>query len=87
MSKALDQFAKDSGRNPLDYVLKESDDYELMMTCVPEHATGIRDAISRESDIPVTEIGTITREKGTLLMSPDGISRPVGLSGWDHFKK
>ncbi len=88
VSRALYQFAEDSGRPPLDYILKESDDYELMMTCAPENAARIRVAVSRKSDIPVTEIGTITGKKGAIeLMSPDGISRSVGLSGWDHFAK
>ena len=88
ISRALRQFAEKSGRDPMDYVLKDSDDYELIITCAPEHVARIRDAIAKESDIPVAEIGTITGDKGEIkLMSPAGISRSVGLSGWDHFAK
>ena len=88
VSKALRQFAEKSGGNPMDYVLKDSDDYELIITCAPEHVARIRDAIAKEDDIPVAEIGSITGDKGRIeLMSPSGISRSVGLSGWDHFAK
>ena len=88
VSKALRQFAEKSGGNPMDYVLKDSDDYELIITCEPEHVARIRDAIAKEDDIPVAEIGSITGDKGRIeLMSPAGISRSVGLSGWDHFAK
>ena len=86
ISQALRQFAEKSGGNPLDYVLKDSDDYELMITCAPEHVAGIRDAIARET-IPVSEIGTITRDKGHALISTAGISRCLALSGWDHFSE
>ena len=88
ISGALRRFAEKSGRSPLDYVLKDSDDYELMITCAREHVSGIRDVIAEKSDVPVAEIGTITGVKGEIkLMSPAGDSRSVGLSGWDHFSK
>ena len=88
ISRALRQFAESSGRGPLDYVLKESDDYELMMTCDPEHVAGIRDTVAGVSDTPVTNIGTITANKGGIeIMESAGNARPATVSGWDHFSK
>lgn len=88
VSQVLRQFAESSGRVPLNYVLKESDDYELMMTCNPEHAASIRDTVSGVSDIPVTNIGTITANKGKIeIMGSTGDFRSATVSGWDHFSK
>jgi thiamine-monophosphate kinase len=88
VSQALRQFAEASDGGVLDYILKESDDYELMITCDPEHVSDIRNAVSSVSHIPVTQIGTITANKGGIeIMGPTGDSRQVTLSGWDHFSK
>ena len=88
ISQALHQFSESSGRGPLDYVLKESDDYELMMTCDPEHVAGIRDTVAGISHIPVTSIGSITANKGGIEITESaGNSRPATVSGWDHFSK
>jgi thiamine-monophosphate kinase len=88
ISQALRQFAEDSGRGGLDFVLKESDDYELMMTCNPEHVVGIRDTLAGVGHIPVAQIGTITANKGKIeIMDSKGNSRPATVSGWDHFSK
>jgi len=99
VSQALRQFSEaadfakvattaGSSREPLDYVLKESDDYELMMTCNPEHVAGIRDTVAGVSHIPVTSIGSITAKKGGIeIMESAGNSRPATVSGWDHFSK
>ncbi len=86
VSRALRQFAEASGKGTLEYVLKESDDYELMITCDPEHVTGIRNTVSGINHVPVTEIGTITANKGEIeIMGSTGDSRRVAFSGWDHF--
>ncbi len=88
ISRALRQFAESSGQGPLDYVLKESDDYELMMTCDPEHVAGIRDTVAGISHIPVTKIGIITANKeGIEIIGSKGNSRLATVSGWDHFSK
>ena len=88
ISEALRQFAETSGRGTLDYVLKESDDYELMVTCTPDHVAGICDAVADTSDVPVTRIGTVTGNKGRIeIIDTAGDSRSVAVSGWDHFSK
>ncbi len=92
-SPALVQFTERMGEGPLDYVFKESDDYELLITCASGNVQRIRDAILRISNIPVTEIGSITETKGAEakgeieVIGVDGKPRLKTGSGWDHFSQ
>ncbi|MFH1082757.1 MAG: thiamine-phosphate kinase [Pseudomonadota bacterium] len=86
VSSALQDAARQMKRDPIDLVLKDSDDYELIITCLPEHVDGIRSAITGLNDIPVTEIGRITEMAGDIkLKSADGVYHNLTASGWDHF--
>jgi thiamine-monophosphate kinase len=88
ISDALREAGEQMKRKPLDFVLQDSDDYELIITCLPEHVEGICSLITSLSNIPVTEIGTITEKTdGIKLISRDGILRDITPSGWDHFAK
>jgi thiamine-monophosphate kinase len=88
ISQALRQFVEASGGETLGYVLKESDDYELMITCDPEHMAHIRNTVTGISHIPVTEIGNITANKGAIeIVGSSGNSRRMASSGWDHFSE
>jgi len=88
VSPALVQFTQSVGKKPLDYILKESDDYELLITCAPQSEAVVRAAIAASNDIPVSRIGTITENKGRIeIMDPAGKSRPVTGFGWDHFSE
>ncbi len=74
------------GRNPHDFFLGESDDYELIITCRPEHVGVIR-SVADERAVPLTEIGRITeRTQGVVLLLPDGERRPLKAVSWDHFR-
>jgi thiamine-monophosphate kinase len=84
---ALSQAASRLNRDPYDLILGDSDDYELILTCVPDYVENIRSVIKDISDIPVTEIGRITEaEKNIQLLFPDGRTESVAPSGWNHFK-
>ncbi len=88
VSPSLVQFAQRAGQKPLDYIFKESDDYELLITCLPENESIIRAAIADLGSTPVNRIGTVTPNKRQLeVMDSDGKSRLAGLSGWDHFSQ
>ena len=88
ISGALREAAEQMKQEPLDFVLQDSDDYELIITCPPEHVDGICSLITSLCHIPVTEIGTITEKTdGIKLISCDGIPRDITPSGWDHFAK
>jgi thiamine-monophosphate kinase len=87
LSKALIQEAGQTEIDPYDIVLSDSDDYELILTCSFEDVSHIRSVIASVSDVPVSEIGRITKAQGEIqLILPDGNKRPVKPSGWDHFK-
>jgi thiamine-monophosphate kinase len=86
MSEDLRQAAQELGQDPYDLVLKDSDDYELIITCSPDHVDQICSAVSSLSDVPVTEVGRITdvARKITLILA-DGTQRGIKPAGWDHF--
>jgi thiamine-monophosphate kinase len=88
ISSPLKEAAEQMGYEPLHFIFQDSDDYELIITCLPEHVDGICSLITSLSHIPVTEIGTITEKAdGIKLVSDDGTFREITPSGWDHFAK
>ena len=86
ISEELRKAAVKLGLDPYELVLKESDDYELIVTCSTDHVEGIRSAVAAVSDVPVTEVGRITdATDGIKLIFHDGTERVVTPAGWDHF--
>jgi thiamine-monophosphate kinase len=88
VGKELREAATRLGRDPVELVLGESDDYELIITCPPDDADGIRASVAAVSEVPVTEVGRITEAAyGMKLIEPDGTERAVTPAGWDHFNQ
>ncbi len=88
ISEDLKQTALQLKLDPYELFLQDSDDYELIITCSLEHADQIRSAINSVSDVPVTEVGSITDAVGEFrLILPDGSQHRVTPAGWDHFAK
>jgi len=88
VSEHLRQAALQLGRDPYDLILQDSDDYELIITCFPEHVDRVRFAIAGVSNVHVSEVGRITEAAdGTKMILPDGSQRGITPSGWDHFDK
>jgi thiamine-monophosphate kinase len=86
ISEDLRQAAQKLGQDPYDLVLKDSDDYELIITCSPDHVDQIYSAVSALSDVPVTEVGRITDVARQIkLMLPNGTRSEIISAGWDHF--
>jgi thiamine-monophosphate kinase len=86
VSQELRQAAEDLGQDPYRLFLKDSDDYELIITCSPGHADQIQSTIASVSDVPVTHVGSITETPGEVqLILPDGDRRLLTAMGWDHF--
>jgi thiamine-monophosphate kinase len=74
-------------RDPYDFFLGESDDYELVITCRPQDVAPLRSVITQCCPAPVTEVGRVTdAAREITLLLPEGDRRPVKLSGWDHFR-
>ena len=76
------------GMDPLELVLQESDDYELIITSSADNVDGICSTVAAVSKVPVTEVGRITEAAhGIKLIQPDGTARAVTPAGWDHFSE
>jgi len=87
VSPALNRLELQEGRDILDLILKDSDDYELIITCRPENKENLKSVLKKVSDNAVTEVGRITGAEGEIkIMLPDGSIQEAGSSGWDHFK-
>jgi len=86
ISEDLRQAAQKLGQDPYDLVLKDSDDYELIITCSPDHVDQICSAVSALSDVSVTEVGRITDVARQIkLILPNGTRSEIIPAGWDHF--
>lgn len=87
LSDALKSAARQLEKDPLDLFLGESDDYELILTCLPENVEPLKKVIASVSDVPVHAVGRITRRsEGIRIELSDGTHRPVRTGGWDHFR-
>ena len=78
--------AKRLEKDPYDLFLGESDDYELILTCAPEDVEELKSVVFSIGHLPITEVGRMTHpSEDVKLFFPDGSSKPVRPSGWDHF--
>jgi len=88
LSGPLREAARGLGRDPYEWVLGDSDDYELLITCGPGDEGRVRAGLEPFSDLKLSEIGRMIEGSPSItVVSPDGTERPAGPSGWDHFKK
>ncbi len=86
VSKEVQEAAVLLERDPYDFFLGESDDYELVITCRPEHVDSLRSVSAKCCGALLTEVGRITAPgHGIALVLPDGDIRPVKPLSWDHF--
>lgn len=87
LSEPLEAFAGTMEMKRHEVVLRGSDDYELIITCPPEHAAELVDTITDLSGLAVTEIGRMIDTQGSIkLTTLDGEEMDLSVSGWDHFK-
>lgn len=71
----------DDQRSRLDHALGDGEDFELLFTLSPE--AGARLLAAPPCAVPLTRIGTITRERECLL-ELDGRRAPLQRGGWQH---
>jgi thiamine-monophosphate kinase len=70
--------------NALDLAMNGGDDYELLFTVRPNKAVQPPRAFQ---GIPLTAVGTITRERSLMLIRPDRAGAYLKAGGWDPFDK
>ena len=87
ISDELKKAAKTLNKEPHEFFLGDSDDYQLIITCPATALHRIRSAVAATYDGPLTEVGRVTEpEKGIRLLLADGSERPISAKGWDHFR-
>lgn len=88
VSDAVREAGLKLARDPYDWVLGASDDYELLITCRPGDEGRVRSALEPFSGLEVSGIGRMIEGGPSItLVQRDGTERPAGPSGWDHFRK
>ena len=88
ISSALRETATGNKKDPYELCTRDSDDYELIVTCATENIEKIKNIIKKISDVPLTQIGTISEERESYhWVLPDGTRQPFTPKGWDHFSK
>jgi thiamine-monophosphate kinase len=87
VSEELREAVKILKKEPREFFLGDSDDYQLIITCDGGDVDRIRSAIALSYQGPVTEVGQVTTpEKGIRLLLPDGSEETLSAKGWDHFR-
>ena len=88
ISNALKNAGIQNKKDPYELCTRDSDDYELVITCAPENVKKIKDTIETISDVPVSRIGIVTDKAGIFhWILPDGSRQRFTPKGWDHFSK
>jgi thiamine-monophosphate kinase len=86
VSDDLLEASRDLGRDPLDFVLGWSDDYELIITCAPRHVDKLVAVLMQAGVESVSEVGRLTSQAQNIrIIGEDGRARRLNPSGWDHF--
>jgi len=86
LKQDLIDAARAFGEDPYEFMLGNSDDYELIVTCSPEHVTGVITALSEAGVESISEVGKITPfARQIRLIGEDGSEWRIEPKGWDHF--
>ena len=86
VSKALRDAAALLEKDPYEFFLGASDDYELIITCAADRIAAVRSAVAATYEGPVSRVGRITAQaQGVCLVARDGSRRALLPEGWDHF--
>jgi thiamine-monophosphate kinase len=86
ISSSLKNFCGRFDFDPVDYALSGGEDYTLLCTIAPDRAEEIAHDFEKKFRRPLFAIGEITADKQLTLNYPDGQTRPIMPTGWDHFK-
>ena len=74
--------SRGAGVDPLHLALHGGDDYELLFTVRPSKVNMLPKTFR---GVPLTAIGTITEQRGVVLLKQEGRERQLHPGGWDPF--
>jgi thiamine-monophosphate kinase len=80
------RFWTERSRSPTDETIEGGDDYELLFTVRPNGIRRLAAATRHLTDLPLTRIGSVTREHGCWLVETGGGRTPI-TGGFDHFSR
>jgi thiamine-monophosphate kinase len=86
ISESLLKFCSHFDFDPVEYALSGGEDYTLLCTIAPEAVKETAAKFQAEFKKPLWLIGEINDKIGLTLTHPDGSSKPIALTGWNHFK-
>lgn len=86
VSSLLGRFCKEEGYDPLDFVLRGGEDFELLFTTPPHLEEVILRHIPEHLGVPVARIGRVTPGEG-IFIEEDGQLLPLDAWGFDHFAR
>ena len=86
VSEALIKFCSEFNFDPVEYALSGGEDYTLLCTIAPEAVKETAAKFQAEFKKPLFLIGEITENKELTVTYPDGSSKAIVPTGWNHFK-
>ncbi|MFC1880492.1 thiamine-phosphate kinase [Thermodesulfobacteriota bacterium] len=86
VSESLLKFCSRFDFDPVEYALSGGEDYTLLCTVAPENAEETAAKFQAEFKRPLFRIGEINDKNRLDVVYPDGSSKPIALTGWNHFK-
>ncbi|HIE41197.1 MAG TPA: thiamine-phosphate kinase [Candidatus Aenigmarchaeota archaeon] len=69
--------------NPLDLALRGGEDYQLLFTSTPEHATSLPRLVRDQTGGEIFRVGRITSGKGVTLLDNDR-RKDISFQGYEH---
>jgi thiamine-monophosphate kinase len=84
IADAVRRWHDAEGADPVSAALQGGEDYELLFTVRPAHQRRLRAVQRSLRGVPVTRIGTVTRDR-QLSLTIDGRTRPLP-EGFQHFR-
>jgi thiamine-monophosphate kinase len=86
ISQNLEDFCTRFHFDPVDYALSGGEDYTLLCTIAPQNADKIAKDFEKEFNRPLFAIGEIIKKTQIEVVFPDGETKSLTPTGWDHFK-
>jgi thiamine-monophosphate kinase len=88
MARTTKEIASQAGEDPLNWALTGGEDFELLFTCRSEKLAEIKKLAQRvEPGLAITQVGETQKGGGVFLELPQGETREISLTGFDHFKQ
>ncbi len=85
VSESLLKFCSRFDFDPIEYALSGGEDYTLLCTIAAESAQETAAKFQAEFKRPLFLIGEINDRSGLTLTFPDGSSKSIAPTGWNHF--